>query len=431
MSLLPRAAAPFRDLIDESFDEASFLWGRWEGELASPARNLDEIATWTEDRLHGALDGVRVGGAMAIGPATKALRSDEAERVMVGTAVLASSTEPRASDVLTRALRTADARKLNAIVRSLELFGSDDALRTAGSALATSDPHHASALCRLKAFRRVQPGDELTTAFASGVPEIQAQAMRAARLVAGTSTEALIASALESPESAVRYAAAESGLCLRMPQAWDLAARLAGQPDSSAAPYLGLLAMFGKDVEHETVYGALRVPALQPAAIRAVGHIGTSRAVEACLAGMAHAPVARACGEAYCWITGADLVRDRLTADDTPADAPAFDEDDLDMNLVPAPEALWPLPDPEAVRRHWAARLPAWSPGVRHIQGRPVTGETLLSAIETGPMLRRPDLAFELCVKTQGRYDVETRAFADRQRQMMAAGRTAILSQGR
>ena len=37
----------------------------------------------------------------------------------------------------------------------------------------------------------------------------------------------------------------------------------------------------------------------------------------------------------------------------------------------------------------------------------------------------------ELRVKTQGRYDVETRAFTQRQRQMMATARAAVAGQGR
>ena len=44
-------------------------------------------------------------------------------------------------------------------------------------------------------------------------------------------------------------------------------------------------------------------------------------------------------------------------------------------------------------------------------------------------MLRRPDLALELRVKTRGRYDVETRAFTGRQRQMMMASRAAVAGQ--
>jgi hypothetical protein len=117
--------------------------------------------------------------------------------------------------------------------------------------------------------------------------------------------------------------------------------------------------------------------------------------------------------------------------EETLADAPAFEDDDLNADLVPAPEALWPQPDPEAARRHWLGLKSNWTTSVRHVQGRPVAADTLLATIETGPMLRRPDLVLELRVKTRGRYDVETRAFVARQRQMMSAGRAAATTQGR
>jgi uncharacterized protein (TIGR02270 family) len=189
--------------------------------------------------------------------------------------------------------------------------------------------------------------------------------------------------------------------------------------------------MFGTAEEQEVVYTALRVPALQAAAIWALGHIGNVRAADACVSGMQHEEVARACGEAYCWITGVDLERDKLYAGEHPADAPDFENDDLDANLMPAPESLWPLPDAEAVKKHWLAIRSEWSANVRHIRGKPANGDTLLSMMETGPMLRRPDLALELRVKTRGRYDVETRAFTGRQRQMMMVGRAAVSGQER
>jgi uncharacterized protein (TIGR02270 family) len=316
------------------------------------------------------------------------------------------------------------------MIRGLELLGSDQALRAAAAVLGSSDPVLASALCRLKMFRRVVPRDELAGAFSSKMPAAQIEALRAARLITSGAADEWIASALQGEDAAVRYAAVESGVCLRMAHAWDAAMRFAGQRDPQAGPYLKLLALFGTAAEHEIVFGALRIPGLQPAAIWALGHIGTERAVEACLAGMKHEPLARACGEAYCWMTGADLNRDRLAIDETPADAPALEDDDLDANLVPAPEALWPLPDPDAVRKHWLKRGSDWGATVRHVLGRPVTGDVLLDTIERGPMLRRPDLVLELRVKTRGRYDVETRAFTSRQRQMMAAGRNAVSGQG-
>ncbi|MNC84855.1 hypothetical protein D3C83_04230 [compost metagenome] len=183
--------------------------------------------------------------------------------------------------------------------------------------------------------------------------------------------------------------------------------------------------MLGGAAEHEVVYAALRVPALQREAIWALGHVATPRAVEACLAGMKHEGVARACGEAYCHITGADLERDGLAVREVPPDAPPFEEDDLDADLVPPPDAAWPLPDAEAVQRDWTTRAAQFAAEVRHVRGRAATREALVAAIEHGPMLRRHDLVFELRARTRGSYDVETRAFASRQRQMMAAARAA------
>ena len=428
MSPLQAATEPFRDLVDESFDEAAFLWRRWESELTSLTRNLDEIWSWTEDRLHGALDGVRVGGAAGIETATAAIGSDEIDRVTVGAGVLASSTEPAALDALSAALKEAQGEKLRAMVRALELLGSDRALRAAASALTAAGPDHAGALCRLKAFRRVAPGDELTVALKATTPDARIDALRAARLAPSAVASEWLTATLKDSVPAVRYAAVETGMCLRNSQAWETAVGLARKSNPDSAPYLNLIALFGSPEEHEIVYSALRTPGLQVPAIWALGHIGTARAADACLAGMKHEALARACGEAYAWMTGADLERDRLAVQEVPADAPAFEDDDLDANLVPPPEALWPLPDAEAVQKHWLALRSNWAPDVRYVRGQPVNGETLLTTIETGPMLRRPDLVLELRVKTRGRYDVETRAFTARQRQMMAAARAAAVN---
>jgi uncharacterized protein (TIGR02270 family) len=184
--------------------------------------------------------------------------------------------------------------------------------------------------------------------------------------------------------------------------------------------------MLGSEAEYDIVYQALRVPALQRQAIWALGHVGTARAIEYCIAGMRRDELSRAAGEAYCWITGADLVRDRLSAPEPAAEVPAFEDDDLDANLVPSPEDLWPLPDPDAVQRHWQGTRSAFAPNVRYLAGSPVSVDTLVRAVESGPMRRRPDLIVDLGARTKGAYDVEPRAFVVRQRQMMASARGAL-----
>jgi uncharacterized protein (TIGR02270 family) len=417
---------PFLDLVDESLDEAAFLWGQWERELTSLTRNLDEVWSWTEDRLHGALDGVRVAGAGMIDVAAKGLKSDEPDRIAVSAGVLASSGEPAANDVMAAALRAAEDDKLRAMLRGLELLGSDQALRAAASVLAARGPACTGALCRVKAFRRAALGEELAAALKSDAPGTRADALRAVVYVPSPVVDEWIVAALRSDDALVRSAAVESGVGRGIAPALDAAARLATARGPDAGGYLKLLAMLGTAGQQEIVHTALRVPELQLPAIWALGHIGTVRAAESCLAGMQHEKLARASGEAYCWITGADLVRDHLEKKETPPDVPPFEEDDLNANLVPPQEALWPLPDPEAVRQHWVARRAGFAADARHIHGRPVTVTTIATMIETGPMLRRPDLVLELRARTRGKYDVEPRAFTVRQRHMMETARAAL-----
>lgn len=420
-------SAPLRDLVEESFDEATFLWRRWEAELTSLTRNLAEVLSWTEGRLHGALDGVRAGGDAGLSLAHEALLSDDASRMTVGAAILVSSTDPTAHAHLAAALNPEQVARFDAALRALEVTGSPEGLRSAAIALRGASPELAGGLCRLKTFRRSAPAEELVLAFKSEQADVRLEAARLARhLPASPAAEPLVAKALGDSDARIAVAAAESALCLGLPQAWPAIAQRAVKPDAAAAPYLRLVALLGKPEQHEAIFAALPVDDLRLPAIWALGHIGTPRAVDACIAGMRHEALARAAAEAYCWITGANLYQDGLAAVETPAEVPEFEDDDLDANLVPAPEALWPLPDVDAVMRHWLARRDTFADNVRHIGGKPVSAETLLEQIEDGPMIRRADLAFEVRVRTRGKYDVETRAFAARQRQMMAAGRARI-----
>ena len=57
---------PLWDIVEESFEEAEFLWGRWECALDAHDRDLDGVSSWVEERLLGALEGVRVAGDAAI-----------------------------------------------------------------------------------------------------------------------------------------------------------------------------------------------------------------------------------------------------------------------------------------------------------------------------------------------------------------------------
>jgi uncharacterized protein (TIGR02270 family) len=416
---------PLWDLCEESLGEAQFLWQRWEADLTSLTRNLDEVWSWTEDRLQGALDGVRASGARMPAFLESSLSADDLPLLAVSAHLLAANSPAEARGLLGTALGEASGPRLWAMVRGIELAELDGSFAPLVPLLATKSPEHAAALCRLKASRRSAPGPELADAFNSNVPALQIEALRAAQLSRDPAMAKYVAAGLRSDAAAVRIAAIECGVRLGLPEAWAAATQLAHERSPEAGPLLPLVAALGSLEEHAIVVATLREPALQRAGLFALGFLGTREAVELCISGMRAEKLSRSAGEAYCAITGADLEGDRLAAGEPPdaASPPPFEADDLDGNLVPQPDELWPLPDPDAVQRHWQAMQARFAPGVRYLRGRPSDLGVLIDTIEGGPMLRRAGLILEATVRTSGQYDVEPRAFAHVQRRMMAASR--------
>jgi uncharacterized protein (TIGR02270 family) len=416
---------PFRELLEESLDEAHFLWRRFEQELSSLTRNLDEIESWTEDRLQGALDGVRVAPDQLEALLMSGLAGDDPTQIAVAAHLLATSKSAPLVSKLSDSVRGATGPKLDAMIRGFQVANLDSAFAPITAALGSS-PDHKAALCELKAFRRATLGQELVDVYETTTPALQAKALRAAAFLSDQRVDAWIKAGLEHPDAAVRSAAIVTGIRRRNTNAWHAAVQLVRMAHEESAPLLDYVAMFGGAPEHQAVLAAVDTPALAKPALQALGTMGTRAAAERCLSAMRDEQLARAAGEAYCAITGAELERDRLIAPEKDEAPPAFEEDDLNADLVPRGDAAWPLPNPDAVANHWARVQSRFAPGMRHVLGRPTDVNVLIVAIESGPMLRRPQWIFEAAVRTQNKYDVEPRAFPAQQRRMLAAARTRV-----
>ena len=71
-----------------------------------------------------------------------------------------------------------------------------------------------------------------------------------------------------------------------------------------------------------------------------------------------------------------------------------------------------PIPEPDAILAWWRARESEFDPQRRYLAGRPFDAATLLDALHRAPARRRHDLAFELGVRSGGRFLLETRALS-------------------
>ncbi len=412
------------DIVEESFDEAEFLWKRWEDSLVSHARDLAGTTFWVEERLAGSLDGVRVGGEAAFEPLiAAALASDEPWRLVVAAHVAATGDSAKARELLSIMIGAAVGERLSLLRRAVEVVPRDDQVESFEGTLARGGLEQKAALLSLRSFRRRAPGRELDEVLRAENPAARAVALEAARRLGAREGLPLVEFGLGESEIAPRNAALESGLVLGSRAAWARCLELVRAQGPGVGRLLLLVAVLGTEKDQDLVLAAFSNESLRRDALFAAGFAGTLRTADACAEALRSGIEVKLAAEALCAITGLSLEAERLVEPEPPSpDEPIpFEQEDLDADLVPAPDDLLPRPKVAEVLSWWDANRARFPSGIRHLGGRPLELRGLQEILERGPMRRRCATALELAIRTQGRYDVSTRAFTTVQRTQMRA----------
>lgn len=264
------------------------------------------------------------------------------------------------------------------------------------------------------AAHRQDPGGVLVQALASRYPSLQ---MRAAKAVGALGTReygSLLRGALGDPDEDVAFHAASAltrlglsgrdtvGILKRVAEQGGKYARTSAEMVARSEP-VGDVATWALAI--------MRNPKSCRAGIAALGALGDTAQIPQLLELMDHPKWARAAGEAFSMITGADLAKLNLEAEAPPVsvgptDDPA-DEDvslDLDENL--------PWPSTVSVRTYWSTRLELFQPGRRYLAGLPTDAAGLRQVLVEGRQRQRAAAAVELGIRhpEQRLFDVRARA---------------------
>jgi len=419
-----RSSSPpvFWSIVEESLDEAEFLWHRRRQMLAAHDQTLDTVEKWVEDRLMGALDGLTVGGeagiTLVLGPA---LGSEEPSRVAVAAYALLASGIPQAGEAFRTAFLSCPPERLTALRRGLELV--PVAVDALAPVMKDRSPAVVAAFLEACAFQRKTAGQEIRALVASPNVEVQRAAARLLRFAPRPVQEACYAYALGLPDPEARDWAVESNLIAGFPQAQAVCRDLAGAELHASARMLLLLAMIGSAADQKIVVAALGDEARQASALWALGFGGRREGADSCIEMLAQERQVKLAAEAFCAITGLDLEAAGLTVPTPPEsdELIAFEQEDLDADLEPKPEDLLPMPDIAGVIAWWNKQRSRFDGEARFQAGRPATTEVVQELLANGPTRRRHAWAVELAIRTQGRVQVETWAFVPDQRQQMVA----------
>lgn len=153
-----------------------------------------------------------------------------------------------------------------------------------------------------------------------------------------------------------------------------------------------------------------QIPGCERVAIQAAGALGDPTVVPLLLDQLTIVPLARLAGEALSLITGARLAEDKLDASPPQGfeAGPTDDPEDSLIDLDPDDGLDWP--DPEKVRKWWAANRSRFLDGTRYICGQPITAEHLKTVIRDGYQRQRAAAALELALRYNREPMFEVRA---------------------
>jgi uncharacterized protein (TIGR02270 family) len=413
-------------LVEESLDEAEFLWSWREAALDAHDETPDGVEQRIEDRLQGAIEGLCVPGPSEIDRLLRLLapaldRGEPAIVAVAAHALLAGGTG-EGFDCVAAAFWGASGARLESLRRGLELIPAAAPYLglIAPSRQAAEDAR--AAFLEACAFRGLPIEPHVGELVTSTSVELQRAAARLLRHTPRPVADEHLTYMFGCADMRARELAIESGLVLGLPEAWRVGRALAHADVSGSAALLPALAMLGTAADHDGVLRLLGRSSRQREAIWALGFGGRRSGADACLDLLAQQRHVGLAAEAFCAISGLDLASAGLIAarageDDD--DAPPFENDDLDAGLVPRAEEHLPEPDVSGVIRWWNGNRARFDPGVRYLGGQPTSLQRLAGALAGGPMRRRAPIAFELAVRTRGRVQIQTRAFLGEQRRRL------------
>lgn len=417
------------DVLQEHLDEAAFLWSLWERALVSGNYELAEAAE-LEERLLAHVDGLVVGGEAAIAELLlPGLETDEPERISAATLSLLAGNGERELEETLEVLDSGDEVQRAGIGRALELSEREGLEAALLRRLTAEDPALRVLAFQVLAFRGALPQEKRTEWLYRDDAAPVIAALRDPRPLPRDVAQAVLPQLLVDPRPGVREAAMVAGLVSGARAAWKACHKVAEEGGVGRRQCLTMLALGGDERDVELLAGLLRQEASRMDVLWALGFSGQALAAEACLEWMSDDRAAALAGEAFSAITGLKLEGEYRKAPQEEDALVALEEEDLEANLVPGPEASLALPVREAVEGWWQKARKNFKRGIRHLRGNKLDAGQLWGALESEPMRRRPVLALELAIRNRGVHLLQTRAFTLRQRAELKAaqaGRTPL-----
>jgi uncharacterized protein (TIGR02270 family) len=413
---LARTVVP---ILQQHAEEVAFLWLLRESAVRAPHYTLRDLAD-LDDRIAGHLDGLRVAADRGLELCLAALRTGEPGEVFAAAVLALESSD---GSVLERVLDVALVSEggARAVVSAFGWISAEHATRWSTIMLRAGAAAYRAVGVGGLAVRREDPGEALVPMFADENRFTRARALRAVGELKRHDLRTSLNEHLASDASTPRFWATWSAVLLGDGGA-SRQLRDFVTADSAFADRAVRLAprVMPLDESRAWLKGLASREATRRYALVGCGASGDPAYVPALISQMAVSQHARAAGEAFSMITGADLGYEDLEGEQPDGFEAVPNEDPADEHVETDPDEDLPWPEQALVQKWWEANAGAFRAGQRYLRGHPVTVENCRRVLREGFQRQRIAAAYEIALAVSNEPLFEWRAPGYRQQALLA-----------
>jgi len=410
------APAIVQDVVTQHAEGASFLWLLRHGAVSQPHYSLWDLSK-LDSRVEAHLDGLRIAGESGWSVVLESLSFEEASDLFTaGSLAFESGSRDWIEFVLESA--TKNSELISGLISALGWLPYERTEQHIQTLVASSLPIFRTAGVAASAIHRVNPGVILAESINDSDLFLRSRALRAVGELGRVDLLPRMRGALTDSHQSARFAAAWSVTLL--------------SPNLDSLDVLRTIAESRDPLSNDALQTVIRrmdLPAAKSwqawfsrrrdgmrSAIVAAGAIGDPELL-LWLIGQMNTPIlARAAGEAFTMITGADLAYDDLEKKEPDGFHAGPTEDPADENVEMDSDEHLPWPDPVLIQKWWTKNQSRFQKGTRYLLGKPIAVEWLREVLRIGRQRQRAAAALELAIRQPGRPLFEVRAPGFRQK---------------
>lgn len=406
-------------IIQQHFDEAAFVYASRTSLTQAPHAKLHHLRRF-DTRLAGHLDGLSVAGEHADPVSAEALESPSAGTVFVAATVAIGR---KHADGLERLLAMVEAvpEKQKELIGAFGWLERTQLQGIVAGLLGSKVPFRQVTGIAACALHRVDPGLASARWMEHSDAAVRARALRTAGELGRRELVSTVARAINDPDASCQIWAAWAAVLLGDRQnALDFLKHAAFAEGPLQARAFQLVLLAAEIAEgHLLLSRCADDPEQQRKLILGSGLIGDPAYVPWLISLMAEDTTARLAGEAFSFITGADLAELDLerNAPEELTTGPNDDPDDENVDLDADEDLPWP--DAALVQAWWKQNQGRFKSGARHLAGSPVSRAQCLQVLQNNYQRQRIAAALHLSLLEPGTTLFEWRAPAWRQEQSL------------